>query len=134
MWCFVCYRFLPYLWTNPQNFLSRMWRKQYYIWQWILLFSKLFSFMIFCMEVYMELQPDLSLLFTNDASMVSIDVHFQSTLWWRCGDLDVESEYYYRDLFKPSKASPFHVMFGLRGVLARQGKYFKPCTLILVEW
>ncbi len=31
--------------------------------------------MIFCMEVYMELQPDLSLLFTGDASMVSIDVH-----------------------------------------------------------
>jgi hypothetical protein len=47
---------------------------------------------------------------------------------------DVEPEYYYYDLFKPSKVSPFHVVFGLKGVLARQGKSFKPCTLILVEW
>ncbi len=34
------------------------------------LFSKLFSFMIFCMEMYMELQLYLPFLFTSDVSMV----------------------------------------------------------------
>jgi hypothetical protein len=82
----------------------------------------------------MELQPDLSLLFTGVASMVSIDVHSNQPRDENAVTLDVESEYYYHDLFKPSKVSPFHVIFGLRGVLARKGKSFKPCTLILFEW
>jgi hypothetical protein len=47
---------------------------------------------------------------------------------------NVELEYYYHDLLTPPEMSPLHVVFGLRGVFAKQEKSFKPCTLIVVQW
>jgi hypothetical protein len=47
---------------------------------------------------------------------------------------DVKLEYYCHDLLKPSKVSTLHVIFNLKGILARQGKSFKACTLFPTEW
>ncbi len=47
---------------------------------------------------------------------------------------DVKLEYYCDDLLKPSEVNPLHVVFGLRGIFAKQGKSFKPCTLTPTEW
>jgi hypothetical protein len=82
----------------------------------------------------MELQLDLPLLFIGDASMVLINVHSIQPCDEDVAPSDVEPEYYCHNLFKPSKVSPLHVVFSLKGVLAKQGKSFKPCTLIFVEW
>jgi hypothetical protein len=46
---------------------------------------------------------------------------------------NVELEYYYHDLLMPPEMSPLHVVFDLKGVFAKQGKSFKPCTLIVVQ-
>jgi len=97
-------------------------------------FSGLFSFMDFCMEVYMKLQLHLPLLFIGDVSMVSIDVHSRQPRDEDTTPSDVELEYYCHDFLKPSKVSPLHVIFGLNGVFARQGKSFKPCILTLTKW
>ncbi len=79
----------------------------------------------------MELQLYLHLLFTSDVSMVLIDVLSSQP----CDEnVDVEQKYYCHDLLKPSKVRPFQVVFGLKGVLAKQGKSFKPYTLTHVEW
>ncbi len=134
LWCFVVYIFVPYLWTNPQIFVSRVWKERYYIQQWVLLFFGLFSFMMFCMEMYMELQLDLPLLSTCDVLMELIDVYSNQPHDENAAPSYVELKYYCHGLVKPSKVNPLHVIFGLRGVLARQGKSFKPCTLTLVEW
>jgi hypothetical protein len=48
--------------------------------------------------------------------------------------LDVNSEYYCQGVVEPLEVSPLHVVFALRGVLVRQGKSFKFCTLTPVEW
>jgi len=82
----------------------------------------------------MELQLDLPLLFVGNVAMVSIDVCFS-----QLGDEDValthvEPKYYCHDLLKPLGVSPLHVVFGLRGIFARQGNFLKPCTLTLTEW
>jgi hypothetical protein len=86
------------------------------------------------MEMYMELQLYLHLLFTSDVSMVSIDVLSSQTHDENAIPLDVEQEYYYHDLFKLSEVNPFQVVFGLKGVLARLRKSFKPCILTPIEW
>ncbi len=65
--------------------------------------------------------------------MVSIDVRFSQLSDENTMPVDVESEYYCHDLLKPSKVTPLHVVFGLRGVLAKQGKSFEPYTLALAE-
>lgn len=85
------------------------------------------------MEVYMELQLDLPLLFIGDASMVLIDVRSIQPCDEDAAPLDVELKYYCHNLLKPFKVSPLHVVFSLKGVLAKQGKSFKPCTLISIE-
>jgi len=84
--------------------------------------------------VYMELLLDLPLLFIGDVSMVSMDVHFSQPSDEDTMPMDVKPWYYCHDPLKPLEVSPFHVVFGLRGVLARQGQSFKPCILSLVEW
>jgi hypothetical protein len=86
------------------------------------------------MEMYMELQLDLPLLSTCDVLMESIDVYSNQPHDENAAPSYVELKYYCHGLVKPSKVNPLHVIFGLRGVLARQGKSFKPCTLTLVEW
>jgi hypothetical protein len=86
------------------------------------------------MEMYMELQLYLPLLFTGDVSMVLIDVLSSQPCDENAVPLDVEHEYYCHDLFKPLEVNPFHVVFGLKGVFARQGKSFKPCTLTPTKW
>jgi hypothetical protein len=86
------------------------------------------------MEMYLELQFYLPLLFIGDVSMVSINVFSNQPHDENAVPLDVEQEYYSHNLFKPSKASPLHVVFGLKGVLARQVKSFIPCTLTPIEW
>jgi hypothetical protein len=60
--------------------------------------------------------------------MVIINVYFN-----QLGDEDMvltdnEPKYYCHDLLKPLKMSPPHVVFILRGIFAKQGKFFKPCT------
>jgi hypothetical protein len=82
----------------------------------------------------MELQFDLPLLFIGNASMVSIDVHFNQPGDEDVAFTDVKLEYYCHDILKPLEVSPLHVVFDLKGIFARQGNFFKPCTLTLVEW
>ncbi len=84
--------------------------------------------------MYMELQFYLHLLFTRDVSMVSIDVLSSQPRDENVVLSNVEQEYYYHDLFKLSKVSPFQVVFGLKGVFARLRKSSKPCILIPIEW
>jgi hypothetical protein len=62
------------------------------------------------------------LLFTGDVSMVLIDVCFSQPSDEDEVPVNVESEYYCHDLLKPLEVSPLHVVFGLKGVLAKQGK------------
>jgi hypothetical protein len=83
------------------------------------LFSKLFSFMIFCMEMYMELQLYLPFFiykwcFDGIFDVLSNQPHDENAM-----PPYVEHEYYCHDLFKPSKVSPFHVVFDLKGSLTR---------------
>ncbi len=66
--------------------------------------------------------------------MELVDVHFSKPSDKDETPLDVNSEYYCQGLVKPLEVSPLHVVFGLRGVLVRQGKSFKFCTLTLAEW
>jgi hypothetical protein len=68
----------------------------------------------------MELLFDISLLFTGDASMVSINVRSIQPSDENMALADVNVEYYYHDFLKPSKVNPLHVVFSLRGVLARK--------------
>ncbi len=60
--------------------------------------------------VYMELQLDLPLLFTSDASMVSIDVCSNQVGDEYVAFADV-------DLLKPLEVSSFHVVLSLRELL-----------------
>jgi hypothetical protein len=82
----------------------------------------------------MELQLDLPLLFVGDALMVSINVRFSQPSDEDVVLTNVEPKYYCHDLLKLLEVNPLHVVFDLRGIFARQGKFFKPCTLTLVEW
>jgi hypothetical protein len=82
----------------------------------------------------MELYFDLPLLFTGDVSMVLIVVYSSQPSDKDEVPIDVESKYYCHDLLKPSEVSALHVVFGLKGVLAKQIKSFKAYTLTLVEW
>jgi hypothetical protein len=84
--------------------------------------------------VYTELQLDLPLLFIGDVSMVSIDVRFSQLGYEDVVVTNVEPKYYCHDLLKPLEVNPLYVIFGSRGSFARQGKFFKPCILTLVEW
>ncbi len=54
--------------------------------------------------------------------MVLIDVCFSQPSDEDEVPVNVESEYYCHDLLKPLEVSPLHVVFGLKGVLAKQGK------------
>jgi len=83
--------------------------------------------------VYMELQFDIPLLFIGDVSMVSIDVCFSQLSDEDVVFTNVEPKYYCHDLLKPWGVSPLHVGFDLTGIFTRQGNFFKPCTLTLVE-
>ncbi len=66
--------------------------------------------------------------------MVSIDVRSSQLGDEDMMPMEVELKYYYVDLLKPLEASPLHVVFSLKGVLAKQGKSFKPCTLTPTKW
>jgi hypothetical protein len=65
--------------------------------------------------------------------MVSIDILSNQPHDENAVPLDVEQKYYCHDLLKSSEVNPFQVVFGLKGVLARQGKSFKPCILTPTE-
>jgi hypothetical protein len=82
----------------------------------------------------MELQLDLPLVFISNVLMVSIDVHSSQPGDEDMMPMDVKLKYYRDDLLKPSKVSPLHIVFNLKGVFARQGKSFKPCTLTPTKW
>jgi hypothetical protein len=53
--------------------------------------------------------------------MVSIDVCSNQPGDEDTMPMEVELKYYYDDLRKPLEVSPLHVVFSLKGVLARQG-------------
>jgi hypothetical protein len=61
----------------------------------------------------------LPFLFTSEVSMVLIDVLSSQPHDENAVPPDVEHEYYCHDLFEPSKVSPFHVVFDLKGSLTR---------------
>ncbi len=66
--------------------------------------------------------------------MVSIDVCSSQLSDEDVTPANVKSKYYYHDHLKPLEVSPLHVVFSLRGVFEKQGKSFKPCTLIHAKW
>jgi len=82
----------------------------------------------------MELQLDLPLSFIGNVLMVSTNVRSNQPSDENVALTDVEPEYYCHDLLKPSEVRPLHFVFSLKGVLAKQGKSFKLCTLTATEW
>lgn len=66
--------------------------------------------------------------------MESIDVCSNQPSDEDAAPLDVNLEYYCQGLVEPLEVSPLHVVFSLGGILVKQGKSFKFCTLTPTEW